>query len=301
MSEPLAYYPGCSQTGSAREYDLSTRACCRELGVALAEVPDWTCCGATPAHATDHALAAALAARNLDLAAASGATQITTPCPSCLLALRSAQHRCGNEAFRGRVEALLGRPAAMNLRARSVLQVLLEDVGLTALSGRAKAPLGGLRVAAYYGCLLTRPPELMAFEDPENPMALENLLTALGAQPVPFPLKTECCGASLGVPRKDAVLELSGRILSAAREAGAQALCVACPLCQMNLDLRQAQIEGHLGVKLGLPVLYFTQFLGLALGLSPRELGLHLHTVSTRPLLDALDAQARAGAEEAKA
>ena len=137
MSVSLAYYPGCSQTASAREYDLSTRACCAVLGIRLNDVPDWTCCGSTPAHATDHTLAAALAARNLAQAVATGADNLATPCPSCLLALRTAQSRCGHEDFRAKVETLLGRPAAVGIRTRSVLQVLMEDMGVEALAAKS--------------------------------------------------------------------------------------------------------------------------------------------------------------------
>ncbi len=288
MSAALAYYPGCSQTASAREYDLSTRACCQTLGVELNDVPDWTCCGSTPAHATDHALAAALAARNLAQAMDTGASNLATPCPSCLLALRTAQSRCENEGFKGRVEVLLGRPATLSIRTRSILQVLMEDLGLEALAEKAVRPLKGLRVASYYGCLMTRPVGLMAFEDPDNPTAMDRLFLALGAEAAPFALKTECCGAALGVPRKEAVLELSGRILAAAEESGANVLAVACPLCQMNLDLRREQIEGYTGQRSTLPVLYFTQLLGLALGLPEEALGLGLHNVGTRPVLDIL-------------
>lgn len=289
MSEiELAYYPGCSQVGTSVEYDMSTRACCKALGIRLFETPDWTCCGATPAHVVDHALAAALAGRNLAQAESVGARQLVTPCPSCLLALRSARSRCQNEAFKRRVERLLGRPMPMEVESRSVLQVLVEELGIERIVSSATRRLEGLAIAPYYGCLLTRPPGLMAFEDPENPTSMDRLFSALGARVAPFSLKTECCGAALAVPKQEAVLELSGRILEEAEATGAEVLVVACPLCQMNLDLRREQIERRLLRRFSIPVLYFTQLLGLALGLDAERLGLGLHNVSARPTLTRL-------------
>jgi heterodisulfide reductase subunit B len=284
----FAYYPGCSQTGTSIEYDQSTRACCKALGLELRETPDWSCCGSTPAHVVDHALAAALAGRNLVQAAKTGAERLLTPCPSCLLALRAAQGRCRDEQFRAKAEALLGAPMPMEMRASSVLQALVEELGIERIAQAATRPLAGLTVAAYYGCLLTRPPGLMAFEDPENPTCLERLFVALGARAAAFPLKTECCGAALAVPRKDAVLELSGKILESAEASGANAIVVACPLCQMNLDLRREQIEAHWGRRFALPVFYFTQLLGLALGLDAQRLGLDRLNVSASPTLELL-------------
>ena len=299
---PLAYYPGCSQTGTAAEYDRSTRACCAALGVELVDVPDWTCCGSTPAHTVDHFLAGALAARNLLQAELAGHDRVATPCPSCLAALRTASQHLAEPApeadaknsgtsyrtepsFRTEVERLLDRPAPLRASAVSVLQVLLEDVGVETIAAAVQRPLTGLRVAPYYGCLLNRPPGLMAFDDPENPTAMDRLLAACGATVVAFPFKTECCGAAFGMPRLDVVQRLSARILDMAKECGADVIAVACPLCQMNLDLRRGQVNAAAGTHFAQSVPYFTQLLGLALGLPESALGLDKLVLPLQPAL----------------
>ncbi len=305
MSAPdslrLAYYPGCSQSGTAAEYDISTRACCAALGVALVDVPEWTCCGSTPAHTVDHHLAGALAARNLRQAEATGCPRTATPCPSCLAALRTASHHLHEEDYRAEVEQLLGGPAPAESQAVSVLQVLMEDVGPQAVAAAVKKPLTGLKVAPYYGCLLSRPPGLMAFDDPENPTALDRLLAACGATVVDFPFKTECCGAAFGMPRLDVMTRLSANILGMAKDCGADVIAVACPLCQMNLDLRQGQVAAASGARYGLPVPYFTQLLGLALGLPDESLALGKLVQDLRPALEAAAARAAADSRAAGA
>ncbi|MEF2144758.1 MAG: CoB--CoM heterodisulfide reductase iron-sulfur subunit B family protein [Desulfovibrionaceae bacterium] len=284
----FAYYPGCSGLGTSREYDRSARAVCAALGVDLAEIPDWSCCGSTPAHALENVLSAALSARNLHLAARMGCDAVTTPCPSCLSNLKTARHHMADTAFSERVSRLLGEPgAALSAlpEVRSVLQVLVEDLGLDAVRERVRRPLSGLRLAPYYGCIMNRPADIMRFDDPENPTSLDRLLEALGAEVVPFPFKVECCGASYGMARRDIVGRLAGRILGAAREAGAHALAVACPLCQLNLDLRQPQATPRNGNGSDMPVIYFTQLAGLALGLPEGELGFEQLCVDPGPLL----------------
>ncbi|MBU1228954.1 MAG: CoB--CoM heterodisulfide reductase iron-sulfur subunit B family protein, partial [Proteobacteria bacterium] len=304
MSAPapltLAYYPGCSQTGTAAEYDCSSRACCAALGVTLIDVPDWTCCGSTPAHTVDHHLAGALAARNLLQAELAGHDRVATPCPSCLAALRTAsRHLALPEPaeglyYRAEVERLLDRPAPLRASAVSLLQVLDEDVGQEAIAAAITRPLAGLRVAPYYGCIMNRPPGLMDFDDPENPTALDRLLAACGATVVDFPFKTECCGAAFGMPRLDMMQRLSARILDMAEECGADAIVVACPLCQMNLDLRRSQVNAASGSDNRMPVPYFTQLLGLALGLDGDGLGLDKLVLHLGPALAAAEARAAA-------
>ncbi|OGR36229.1 MAG: hypothetical protein A2051_02860 [Desulfovibrionales bacterium GWA2_65_9] len=314
----LGYYPGCSQTGTAAEYDRSSRACCQALGVRLVDVPDWTCCGSTPAHTVDHVLAGALAARNLLQAERIGHDRVATPCPSCLAALRTASQHLAQDvqpdsnapedmapSFRAEVERLLDRPAPLRASAVSVLQVLAEDVGIAAIASAVKKPLTGLRVAPYYGCLLNRPPGLMAFDDPENPTALDRVLTACGATVVDFPFKTECCGAAFGMPRLDIMQRLSARILDMADTCGADVIVVACPLCQMNLDLRRGQVNDHSrrqgGREFSLPAPYFTQLLGLALGLAEADLGLDKLVLDLRPVLEAARAREQKRALEVAA
>lgn len=288
----LAYYPGCSGKGTSAEYEQSTRAVCRVLGVKLHELDDWSCCGSTPAHACDARLSAALSGRNLLLAALQGADRVATPCPSCLANLRNARRRMQNPAFREQIDRLLDAPLPRTREggaavpdAVSVLQVLAEEAGAEAVRAQVTRPLAGLRIAPYYGCLLNRPPELMRFDDPENPTAMDSILEALGAEVVDFPCKTDCCGASMGIPRRDITARLSGRLLRTAVDFGADAVAVACPLCHMNLDLRQDQAAAACGTSFAIPVLYFTQFMGLAMGLTEEELGLDKLCVSLAALL----------------
>ncbi|PKN07026.1 MAG: heterodisulfide reductase subunit B [Deltaproteobacteria bacterium HGW-Deltaproteobacteria-8] len=303
----LAYYPGCSQTGTAAEYDRSSRACCAALGVELVDVPDWTCCGSTPAHTVDHFLAGALAARNLLQAELAGHDRVTTPCPSCLAALRTASHHLAEAPaengapqdsgpnYRAEVERLLDRPAPLRATAVSVLQVLTEDVGVEAIASAVTRPLTGLRVAPYYGCIMNRPPGLMQFDDPENPTAMDRVLEACGATVVDYPFKTECCGAAFGMPRLDIMQRLSARLLDMAASCGVDAIVVACPLCQMNLDLRRGQVNAFShsqgGTHHAMPVPYFTQLLGLALGLPESGLGLDKLVLPLGPALTAARAR----------
>ncbi|WP_123289688.1 CoB--CoM heterodisulfide reductase iron-sulfur subunit B family protein [Desulfosoma caldarium] len=278
MNDPVAYYPGCSLEGLAVEYDLSTRSVCHALGLSLVELEDWNCCGSTPASLYDPMLSATLAGRNLLLAQRARLKTVMTPCPGCLKALKGAikAHALHSEAF----EEALGHPYEGTVRAVSVLQLLYEKVGPNTLAHAVRWPLDGLSVVPYYGCLLTRPERSAQFDDPENPVSMDLLLEALGCVVPHFPFKTECCGATSGITRADVVARLSGRLLDMARRSGAQAIVVACPLCQQNLDLRQAQAEKAMRSRFGLPVLYLTQIIGWALGLPEQDLGLGKLVVS---------------------
>lgn len=298
-----AYYPGCSGQGTSVEYDTSTRAVCRALGVNLLDIPDWSCCGSTPAHTVDHLLSSALAGRNLALAEDMDAAAVITPCPSCLTNLKVAMHRMSNREFRLQVNNLLDKPVNRTMPVKSVLQVLAEDVGPETLAEMLpNKPLAGLKLAPYYGCIMNRPPEVMQFDDHEHPVAMDKLMAALGAEVLPFPLKVECCGASYGVARKDIVARLSGKLLEAAEDLGAHAIVTACPLCQMNLDLRQGQASAAAGHKFQMPVFYYTQLIGLALGVPQDELGLSKLCVAPSLAFDAMrkaqaDAQQQAKAQ----
>lgn len=299
-NKPLGYYPGCSGLGTSIEYDRSTRVVAACLNMKFEEIADWSCCGSTPAHTIDHALSTALSARNFAQAEKQGITDMVTPCPSCLKNLRTAIHRMRDEHVGPKADKLLGgdSPKAEHT-VRSVLQVMHEDIPREDIVKQATSPLTGLKVVPYYGCLMSRPAELMQFGDPENPMAMEDLLAAVGAEVLPFPLKVECCGASMGIPCNEAVTRLSGKIVDLAFSLGADVIAVACPLCQMNLDMRQSQIEKAAGKKYGLPVMYYTQLLGLAFGLPREDLGLNKLIVDPKPVLDKLAAQKTAKTEDA--
>ena len=290
----VAYYPGCSGQGTSLEYDTSTRAVCKALDVELVDIPDWSCCGSSPAHTVNHVLSAALSARNLAQVESMGMTKAATPCPSCLTNLRTASHKMDDPEFKDKVNALLDVPCKNSVDTQSVLQVLAENVDPELIKGKVVKPLTGIKIACYYGCIMNRPPEVMRFDHHENPMAMDNLMALLGAEVVPFPLKVECCGASYGIPRGDIVARLSGKLLDAARDVGADAIVTACPLCQMNLDLRQGQINDALRENFRIPVFYYTQLLGYALGLDRAELGFEKLCVDPRLALGRIKQPAQA-------
>ena len=298
----FVYYPGCSARGSSKDYELSTQAVCKALDINLVDIPDWNCCGSTPAHAVDTELSAALCVRNLDIAAQQEAELVLTPCPSCLSNLKLASKRMEDPAFRVRVDELLDEPSAKTFPpVTSVMQGIAENFDMEAIAARVRKSLKGLRLAAYYGCLMSRPAEIMNFGDPENPTLMESMLAACGAEMVDFPLKTACCGASFGIPERPMTARNSGRILDLATQLGVDAVIVACPLCQMNLDLRQPQASKEMGTSFNLPVLYFTQMMGIAFGLDHKDLGLGKLRVSADGLIRKLDELRRESAAGSKA
>lgn len=298
----FVYYPGCSARGSSKDYELSTQAVCKALDINLVDIPDWNCCGSTPAHAVDTELSAALCVRNLDIAAQQEAELVLTPCPSCLSNLKLASKRMEDPAFRVRVDELLDGPSAKTFPpVTSVMQGIAENFDMEAIAARVRKSLKGLRLAAYYGCLMSRPAEIMNFGDPENPTLMESMLAACGAEMVDFPLKTACCGASFGIPERPMTARNSGRILDLATQLGVDAVIVACPLCQMNLDLRQPQASKEMGTSFNLPVLYFTQMMGIAFGLDHKDLGLSKLRVSADGLIRKLDELRRESAAGSKA
>jgi heterodisulfide reductase subunit B len=283
-----AFFPGCSLESTAWDFDRSTRATCQALGIELTDIPDWVCCGSTPAHCSNASLALSLPVLNLQKARELDAP-VMAACASCYARLRTANHKVRNDASeRERAQRITKKPYDGAVEVHHLLDVLVNHVGTDQIRSMVQRPLAGLKVACYYGCLLSRPPEIVAFDDAEHPTCMEQLMAAAGAEPVEWPLKTECCGAGLSMTGADVVCRLSHKLLSMARRAGADCVAVACPLCQVNLDLRQADaIKAH-GDLPPTPILYITQLLGLALGLSPDELGINALTVSADSLLESL-------------
>ena len=280
-----AYYPGCSQHGTAAEYEVSARAVADKLGITLVDIEDWSCCGSTPAHTVDHVLYGALAARNLALAEQMKLDTMVTPCPSCLIALKSARVMAQDKARLQELRELIDLPLKGTIEVKSLLQVIFEDIGLEALTAMVKRPLTGLTFAPYYGCILTRPPQLAQFDDAENPVSMDKIIAAVGAQAPDFSFKTECCGAAFGLAKRQIVQTLSAKVLAAAEVIAADAIVVACPLCHQNLDLRQDQVNAFRGARSKMPIWYITQVVGLALGFSPHEMGLDKHAVASDAIL----------------
>lgn len=293
----VAYYPGCSLKHSAAEYDQSTLVVLRALDVDVQEAPEWTCCGSSPAHMTDHLLAQALAARNLRQVSQI-ADEMVAPCPSCWQREKNAAIQIADDpAFRAEVNEVLDAPYEGDVRVYNILELLIEKVGLEAIAGVVKTDLSQLKVVPYYGCLLARPSELLNEANNEQPMMMDQLLAAAGASVKWWNYKTECCGASVGVPKKIIQQELTRKLLEQAINAGADVIVTACPLCHMNLDLRQPQTNAAFGTAYEVPVLYLTQVIGLALGFSPAEMMLEKHRIDPRPIV----AQRIAEAVELKA
>jgi heterodisulfide reductase subunit B len=279
-----AFYPGCSLEGTAKDFHRSTLAVAAKVGLDMPEIEGWICCGSSAAHNSDPLLADALPARNLR--AARGRT-VAVACAACYSRLKMANHHiAGDPAVRVRVGRVVGSDYDGLTPVRHLLEILGEDM-LAEVAAAVRRPLTGLRVASYYGCLLSRPPEITQFDDAENPTLMDRLLETAGATAVEWPHKTECCGASFSITDPSIILDLTDRILAMAQAAGVDCVATACPLCQLNLDMRQKDIVAKRGHRYDLPVFYFTQLLGLAMGCSERELSLNSLFVDPQPLLRA--------------
>jgi heterodisulfide reductase subunit B2 len=273
-----SFYPGCSLHSTGLEYHLSTQSVFKHLGLDLVELADWNCCGASSAHALDHTLALALPARTLALAQAAGG-DLVTPCAACFNRIRTADYMLKkDQALRAQIEAMVGFEFTGQVSIRPVLGVLYEDYGLKRIAEQVRRPLTRLKVVTYYGCLLVRPVEVTQFDDPDDPRMMRDILNSAGAEVMPWAYATECCGGSLSLSRADVVQKLVGRLVERAHEAGAAAMVTACPLCQVNLEMRQvAQPK--------MPVFYFTELLGLAFDLPETKKWWKKHLIDPRPVL----------------
>ncbi len=283
-----AFYPGCALHSSSKEYGDSAKEVCKVLDVELVEIRDWNCCGATDAvssYKPQYALA--LAARNLALAEKMQ-MDVVTLCSACYFTLART-----NKLFKENAEAKakindalsnIGLSYSGGVKVRHLIEVFLTDVGLEKIKAKVKVPLNSFNIASYYGCLLVRPLSLINFDDPEHPTRMDELVETLGASKVEYYSKTRCCGASLGVTDEKVMLELSKKILLDAKNAGANGMIAACPMCQFNLDAKQRDIEAKFALKIDLPILHFTQLMGLAFGIDAKKLGLNRNVVSPKIL-----------------
>lgn len=286
------FYPGCSMQRSARPYLDSLEAIQEQIGLEFEEVTDWNCCGATEYIAVQRIPAFALVARNLALAArqANGTRTIATGCSACYLNLAKADsymrkdpalNDLVNQALAaGDLEYVPG-----SVSTRHLLDIVYNDIGLEAIKQQVVNPLKGLRVAPYYGCVLVRPDPDERFGNPEYPQSMDRLLAAIGAEVIDFPLKTHCCGGHMSQISEPVALELIRRLIQAADQYRADVLVTLCPMCQLNLDAYQADMNKHFQTDYEIPVLYFTQLMGLALGHEPSELGLGKEFVNSGPAL----------------
>jgi len=287
-----AYYPGCSAHSTARDMHESAVAVAGALGIDLVEPAGWTCCGATAAHQTDRVLAASLPAATLVKVQDMGLDMVAN-CAACYNRMKVANYEISSEPdMRRSVADSIGRDYDGSVKVRHFIEVLLEDVGLDAISKSLKASLNGLPIACYYGCLLVRPHDVTNFDDPENPTSLDRLVTSMGGASLDWPHKVECCGGGLSMSRTDVVVSLTDSIVGMAKAAGAQCIAVSCPMCQINLDMRQQDIEKQTGTRHDMPVLYITQLLGLCLGISPDKLGLNKLMVSPASVIEKIEVHA---------
>lgn len=281
-----SYFPGCSLEATARGYAISTHSVCKVLGVELLELEDWNCCGATSFYSIDELLALSLACRDLALAEKEG-RDLVVSCSGCYIALSKANSTLHDYPdLKAQVDEVLAEAGLEyhgGTKVRHILEVLVNDVGLDAIESKLKRGLKGLKVAPYYGCQVVRPQ--LGFDHPEFPESMDNLLAGLGADVIPFPLKSRCCGGPLVLPQEKLVLDLIHKLLRAADANGAQCLVTVCPLCQMNIDLYQSKVNRKFKTNYELPVLFLTQLVGVAYGLDTKDLGLETNVVSPQKLL----------------
>ncbi|CAA7600255.1 Cysteine-rich domain protein [Acididesulfobacillus acetoxydans] len=281
-----AYYPGCSLHATAREYDESTRAVFENLGIGLREIEDWNCCGATALPSTSYLFSLVVPSRNLALAEEAG-EDVAVACNSCFVTLRRAKSVYEeNPLWRAKIQeamGAIGRSFTARVQIRHVLDIVVNDVGLDRIAETVRRPLQGLKVVPYYGCQIARPKN--EFAHPELPTEMDRLLEVLGAEVLRYDHKTKCCGGALMTTKPEAVLELEKELLGEAYLRGAEAMVVSCPLCQFNLDAYQDKVNKRFQTNYHIPVIYFTQLLGVAQGIAPKKLGLKRNLVPLRGLL----------------
>jgi heterodisulfide reductase subunit B len=301
------YYPGCSLESSARSYDESLRIVCDRLGIELAEIDDWNCCGATEYLGVNTTSAYALIGRNLALAArqANGSRTLIAPCSACYLNLAKADYYMKERPALGeRVNDALSAAELHyepgTLAIRHLLDVIIHDIGLDEVKKQVVRPLTGLRVAPYLGCMVPRPDYEKRWSDHEQPNELDRMLKALGAEVIDFPLKTHCCGGHMPHIGPSTAFELIRRLVSAAGQYHADVMATLCPMCQLNIDAYQGEMNRHFHTDYRMPILFFTQLMGLAFGADAKELGIGREFVSARAALERIGVSAPEEEDAAK-
>ncbi len=280
----LGYFPGCSLEGGGIELDLSVRAIAKAAGVELREIEDWNCCGASAAHSLNHFLAVALPYRVLALAESQGLSEVLAPCAACFSRLKGTQVRLARSPeMSQRMQEVVQRPYQGGVRIININEFMasLLEAGLAQKFTRRL----GLKVAAYYGCLLSRGQDIVTGDDAEDPKGMEAAILAAGCEALPWNSANECCGGGFSMSKTGAVLDLSQAVLDEARAAGADAVVTGCPMCHSNLDMRQLELVKRRRVPGALPILYLSELLGLAAGLEPAALGLDRHFIESRGLV----------------
>jgi heterodisulfide reductase subunit B len=278
----IGYYPGCSLEGTGREYGLSLSEVLSVLDVELEEINDWSCCGATSGHATNHLLSIALPARNLLLANKQKLNDVLAPCAACYNRLIVSQNEIKNNSeIEKQIEDILGEKISSGVSIKNIIE-LFELIGTGNIVKNRKHELKEIKAACYYGCLLVRPFDITHFDDAEQPSSMEKIISATGAVPVEWNYKVECCGGAHSIAHKEIVVDLSQKIINDAKLHGADVIVVACPMCHSNLDMRQRAMKSDIKM----PILYLSEFIGLSLGIKPKDLGIDLHFISAEKLLE---------------
>jgi heterodisulfide reductase subunit B len=277
----VSYYPGCSLHATGKEYDQSMKSVSHALGIELKEVDDWSCCGASSAHSTNFDLSIALSARNL-ISAEKNALDVMVPCAACFNRFKMAEHHLkADKELKTKIEDVVGAKYQGGIAIRNPIDIIFNEIGIDTLAAKVVKPLTGLKPVSYYGCLLLRPPDVCEFENYENPFMLDKILGTIGADVRNWSYKTDCCGGSLAISKTSIVVDMCDKLMSAAREAGANCVVTACPLCMANLDMRPSS-----GLKL--PVFYFTELIALAMGLDGSKETFKSHMFNPQPLLKQL-------------
>jgi len=287
----IAYYPGCSLHASSELYDIQCKLVFNKLGVELKEIEDWNCCGATGASKTNEFLSIALPARNLGLADATGLSEIVIPCSSCYSRTLVSQKVLASDAtLKESINAELGHKIEGKIKVSSILEVLRPKVDSGEITEKAVKKLTGLKPACYYGCLMTRfPVDIDVPDNVENPQGMEIVCKALGAEPVDWSYKTDCCGASGAYNDAEQSQLLMSRIFKDATARGANCLVTTCPLCQMNVDSYQDEVGKKYGIEKRLPVYYITELIGVSMGIDPILMQVDRHFVDAMGLLKELN------------
>lgn len=272
----IAYFPGCSMHGTASDFDMSLKAVMPELGITLHEIPDWNCCGASSAHGRSHALSIALPARSIALAAKNNMNTMFVPCAACYNRLVGSHYEISNSPdLKKEIEGLIEMPYPDKMEFFHLSQ-LFDKFALEKIKSGVKRSLKDIKGACYYGCLLTRPKNIITYDDHEQPQSMERVLNAMNVKSVKWGLATECCGASFSLSETDVVYKLTGDIIANAQKSGADFIVTSCPLCHSNLDMRQAKIMKLYKTK-EIPVLYLSQLVGYMLGFPHKQLGFSKH------------------------
>lgn len=287
MSYP--YYPGCSLHSTACEYDISLKAVSDILGIELKEVKKWICCGASSAHQTSHLLALSLPAKNLAEVEKDNITEVLVPCAACYARFKNAKYELDNDPeLLQDIREIISYPFENKVKILHPLEVLSNGMS-TKIKQYVKKDLSKIKMVCYYGCLLTRPPKVMQFDTCEYPVSMDEILKDAGVEVLDWSYKTSCCGAALSLTKTEIILKLINDIFENAIDVGADAIVVACPLCHSNLDMRQDDTNKLFNRNFDIPIMYFTQVLGLAFGIKPEELSLNTHLVETDELLRKID------------